>query len=798
MQTPWLDWQVWRRRLVGAILIVGLLLLAYGAYCGWQTYRHFGQLRAHLLGLRSLSLSDADSLGDTLAQLQGDVAYLRRDLGLPLGAAARLGWLPLLGPTLEAAPQLFSAGEMLLGATAAAWEAVGEPVGASLAGDVAVEEAVATLSAEVVARRVQLQGAADQVRQACDLIEAIDADRLVPQMAGPMAQLQPLAPLLTTAFDVLALLPGLVSNPDQGTYLVLAQNNDELRPTGGFISSIGTLSVAQGIPHFGPFADSYRVEDWTKPHPDPPEPLREQMGLDLWVTRDANWWPDFPTSARAVAELYELNQGQQVGGVLALDMAAATRLLEVLTPLQLPSGERLSRGQVAEAFRRIWSLPPGSLVNSGLVMTATRPFSAIELRLSHDGGGTAWFDTVVLEDLRKPGSNLVCNPSFEEDADDDRMPDHWEGVGLCAEDHLVTDQARSGQRSMMILGEPGKTKALVQRIPCSGEEGSSFRLSAESLADSIDSEGGLYGLSATFLPRMDGDEPVVARFPQFTHDWATAGTARVMNSWWRHRKDFMNHVLQAAVGKVLSDSAEVPWLDLIAEVGALLDESHIQVYLVDPELQSIFRRAGWAGEMAEAPGDYLLVVDANVGYNKVSGNIEQLIDYRVEIEASGRVQATLSIRYHNRCIAAPRECNKWAQYLPTYGALAQGCYWDYVRVYVPAGAELRSAKGGDESMAVSSELGRTVFATSLLLRPGEHRELLLEYLLPSNVVRDGAYSLVVQKQAGTDSIPIRIGVGLPRVRGVSYEGLEPDELTRDGPVYRTNLLVDRHLLARLP
>jgi len=799
MQTHPLDWQVWRRRLVGAILVLGLLSLLYGPYCAWQTCRHLLQLRADLSSLRSLSPSQLDSLAPKLANLQRDVALIRRDLSFPLAVASHLGWLPLIGPTVQAGPELFAAGESLLVATATTWEVLEELASAALDGDPDTEQMIAALSAQVVAHKAQLQEATASVHEACDRILAIDASRLLPRLAPQMTRLQSLTPLLAAAFDGLLLLPELLSRPGEQTYLLLAQNNDELRPTGGFISSIGTVTVAQGLFHLGPFVDSYRVEDWSKPHPDPPDPLREHMGLDLWVTRDANWWPDFTTSARAVADLYELNQEKHVDGVVAIDMAAAARLLETLAPLRLANGEHVERGQVAEAFQRSWGLPEGSLVTSGVVITATRPFSAIELELTFGRGGRAWFDTVVLEDLQRPGLNLVSNPSFEDDVDGDGLPDHWESLGLATGDCLATEYAHTGQTSLVIAGEPGTDKTVVQRIPYSGEAGTSFRLSAESRGEEILVKGGSYALSATFLYDQGQPKTVVAGFPFFTHDWATAGSDKIMARWWSRRKDFVHQMVQAAFSQVLTNPSGIRWLDLLTEISALLNQRHIQIYMSDSSLQTVFQRNGWSGALVKAPGDYLLVVDTNVGYNKVSTNIEQSIDYRVEIDASRRARATLSIRYHNLSTTTSAACEKWKpHYTPTYESLTQGCYWDYVRIYVPAGAELESGEGGDQPIEVSSELGRTVLATLLMLRPGEHRELLIKYSLPVDTIRDDTYRLYVQKQSGTDCIPLRIQVALPRARKAHYEGLEPDELAPDVATYHSDLLVDRDLVIRLP
>jgi len=792
MQAHPLNWQVWRRRLIRAILIVGLLLMLCGVHRGWQIYQHLLQLRAHLSGIRSLSLSSVDSLDTNLAQLQGDVALLRRDLRLPLAVAPHLGWAPVIGPTVRAAPALFSFGESLLVATGVVWGAIEKPVSDALSGACGVEESMARLSAQILERSAELEQATREVHEAGDLVSAIDASRLVPQLSERVGQLQSLTPLLTTAFDSLVLLPKLASQPGDQTYLLLAQNDDELRPTGGFISGIGALTVTQGIPHFVPLVDSYRVEDWNKPHPDPPEALREYMGLDLWVTRDANWWPDFPTSARAVSDLYKLNQGQQVNGVLAVDMTAVAKLLEVLTPLELPGGKRLESGQVRKAMHDSWSLPPEALATQGLTITATRPFTAVELRLSYNRHkGKAWFDSVRLEDLQHPGANLVRNPSFEDDLDQDGRPDGWQAVDLTDKDRLVTDHAHSGRRSLLIVGDPQSGKAVVQRISLSGDVGTELLVAAESRAEDIEWTGGLYALTATLLDDQGQAQSVVARFPNQAHDWASAGTLDVQTRWMAQRKGFMNEFAGAALHKFLADPSSVPWLGLLTTILNLLDQRHIQIYSSDPSIQALLQRHGWAGALAETSGDSLLVVDSNVGYNKVSPSIEQSIDYDVVIEPSGRVRSRLVIRYDNRSRRTIDECDKFNRSAVTYDLLTEGCYWDYVRIYVPAGAQLQSNTGGDEPVRVLSELGRTTFATSITLRPGERRELCLEYLLPILVAPNGTYQIYVQKQAGTNATPLRVSITASNGLTPQPESLQPDDLSPNRAIYATNLLVDR-------
>jgi hypothetical protein len=736
--------------------------------------------------------AELDDLGNVLRRLQGDVALLRRDLSLPLWAASRLGWLPVVGPTVESVPVLFTAGESLLDASITVWDVVGEPVVPMLSdGSSGADALLESVVRNVRANDARLYMAAARVNESLMQVEAIRTEELLPVATGPMERVQALAPLVRAAFEGVPLVPNLLA-PSQGNlYLLLAQNNDELRPTGGFISSIATVDTRTIMTEGISFMDSYQVEDWKQPHPDPPEALREHMGLDLWVTRDGNWWPDFPTSAEAVADLYELNQGRRVDGMVAVDVMAAARFMETLTPLELSNGEVLERGQVMESFRRSWSLPPESLITSGVVVTATQPFSEIELALHYnEEQGRVWFDGVALEPTSEEGTNLVLNPSFERDADQDGLPDGWRAVGLSRDDGLVTDHAYAGNRSLTMMGEGGQ-KSVVQRLDISGEKGSSYRLVAQSRAYAAVSKGG-YELTVRFLDDQGEVASVDADFPGLTHDWATVGSSKIMGRWWRHRKDFMNHSIRAAMKKLLSDPSKVPWLDLLTLLEDLFAQRHVQLYARDPAVQDFLQRHGWDGAMIEAEGDYLLCVDSNVGYNKVNSNVDQTISYTVDIDEAGNARAQLAIHYVNHSEGQPGPCNKFEQYVPTYEALAHGCYWDYVRVYVPSGTELIEAQGGDETVDVFSELDRTVFAAYFVLRPGEERALRFAYDLPSRMVRDGVYQLDVQKQAGTRAVPLQVAISGPGKPTIGSNPGAAGDVQGDKAIYDTDLLVDRH------
>jgi hypothetical protein len=113
----------------------------------------------------------------------------------------------------------------------------------------------------------------------------------------------------------------------------------------------------------------------------------------------------------------------------------------------------------------------------------------------------------------------------------------------------------------------------------------------------------------------------------------------------------------------------------------------------------------------------------------------------------------------------------------------EGCYWDYVRFYVPEDSRLlevekeplppgsllsrnRFAPLGDAGPTVEPvEGGKSVFGLFFDLPPGQEREVRLAWQMPAETVRqvDGNwhYRLLVQKQSGTGAIPLRVEATLP-------------------------------------
>lgn len=131
------------------------------------------------------------------------------------------------------------------------------------------------------------------------------------------------------------LLPDLLGFEDKRIYLILFQNNMELRPTGGFIGSYGLLTFEKGsLSSFDVF-DVYQADGQLRGHVDPPMPIRKYLNTPNWFLRDSNWDPDFQNAAVQAAWFLQKEVGTSVHGVIAVDISFAQFLLEATGPISL-------------------------------------------------------------------------------------------------------------------------------------------------------------------------------------------------------------------------------------------------------------------------------------------------------------------------------------------------------------------------------------------------------------------------------------------------------------------------------
>ncbi|RLC39174.1 hypothetical protein DRH27_00335 [Candidatus Falkowbacteria bacterium] len=112
--------------------------------------------------------------------------------------------------------------------------------------------------------------------------------------------------LLSKAVPMSELIPGLMGYPEKSSFLILLQNSDELRPTGGFLGTYGILEAESGEILRYDTHDIYHMDMPVKDRIDvkPPAALKEYLGVEKWYMRDANWSPHWPIAADKIEWFY--------------------------------------------------------------------------------------------------------------------------------------------------------------------------------------------------------------------------------------------------------------------------------------------------------------------------------------------------------------------------------------------------------------------------------------------------------------------------------------------------------------
>jgi len=162
------------------------------------------------------------------------------------------------------------------------------------------------------------------------------------------AQVREGSEFLARAIPMSRLLPGLAGYPEKAVYLVMLENSDELRPTGGFLGTYGILEIENSDIRRFETHDIYHMDMPVKDKIsiEPPAPLKKYLN-PKWYMRDANWSPDWPTAARQIEWFYHqenslLKGGNQINnfsgqfdGIIALTPSFVTSLLELVGPIAI-------------------------------------------------------------------------------------------------------------------------------------------------------------------------------------------------------------------------------------------------------------------------------------------------------------------------------------------------------------------------------------------------------------------------------------------------------------------------------
>jgi len=131
--------------------------------------------------------------------------------------------------------------------------------------------------------------------------------------------------------DALPLMREFLGVEEDRLYLIAAQNSTEIRASGGFPGSMGTIRITDGVLTMGDFRTVYDVlATYTPSKAKVTSKENKLFHSGLKAPRDADYCPDFERVAYIWSLGYEDKQKELVDGVISLTPCIVQRLLAVM------------------------------------------------------------------------------------------------------------------------------------------------------------------------------------------------------------------------------------------------------------------------------------------------------------------------------------------------------------------------------------------------------------------------------------------------------------------------------------
>jgi hypothetical protein len=198
----------------------------------------------------------------------------------------------------------------------------------------------------VIAAQEPVRQADDALIAALDDVTAIDTGATVTPVTDAVSRLRDTvgsaAETLAVVRHVTDLAPAMLGADGDRKYLLMFQNNAEVRSGGGIPGALALVSTGDG-------AFSLGTQDSARAFPrlaEPALPLDPQTaGLYGTITgrymQDVTLTPEFPQAAPLAAEMWRLKHDDALDGVISIDPVALSYLLEATGPITLATGDVL-------------------------------------------------------------------------------------------------------------------------------------------------------------------------------------------------------------------------------------------------------------------------------------------------------------------------------------------------------------------------------------------------------------------------------------------------------------------------
>lgn len=351
--TPLIAWGV-----IKAFLLAYLILIIFLSLL--EAKQLFGLTTGAYVGANSLNNSVRLAKAKDLAQAHKEAAFAEENLSRSLSNIkdindSPLSYLPIIGDQLAEIEHLIAATELIARGLSQGFGFASE---LKMIADGGKSKDYASFSAEqkrsllekIYTSTPELNGMQAVFELALDELNKLKLHGVLwpakYQILAVRNKISTGSQVLKEAVPLSQMLPSLAGYPVPSTFLVVLQNSDELRPTGGFLGTYGILETANGdIARFETH-DIYHLDmpSEAQVKVTPPDPIRLYLNKE-WHMRDANWSPDWPTAAEQLQWFYALENRFLTGpndinkfngqwtGVIAINPTLVASLLKLVGPI---------------------------------------------------------------------------------------------------------------------------------------------------------------------------------------------------------------------------------------------------------------------------------------------------------------------------------------------------------------------------------------------------------------------------------------------------------------------------------
>lgn len=257
------------------------------------------------------------------------------------------------------------------------------------------------------------------------------------------------------------------------------------------------------------------------------------------------------------------------------------------------------------------------------------------------------------------------------------------------------------------------------------------------------------------------------------------------------RKKILVDLSHAILSKMKLDIFK-QWPKYFALSQKMFSEKHILAYSTNPEMQKVLLARGWAGEIKNSVGDYLLWADANMGALKTDKVMNKEIIYSFAPTGTDKYLGAIKMKYANT--------GSFTKFTTRYRT--------YARVFLPLGSQFISVSGSmktDKSTEPALvdqgiEKEKQWFGTFISIEPGKTKELVWQFYLSPNIVsqiKNGSYNLFAQKELGTIGDKLTLDFNFGKNITFASPSEEAKYIGDQKYNYSTDLRLDRNFQVNL-